>query len=582
MITSPAFRGKTLCGARPGRSGLATVEALVASGAEVTAWDKREEAEAAALFPGEGRGPDTDSEYWTPAFAGECAHSRRPARDRPRRLRRRRRLPRRPAQHPPDRPPRRARRRAADRRHRAVRAGARFPAAAQGGRHHRHQRQVDDHRARPPHPARPPACRATMGGNIGLPILAQDPLPEGGVYVLELSSYQIDLTYSLDCDVAVLLNVTPDHLDRYDGLRRLCGLEGAAVRDAVRDHAAVIIRRSHDVATTRYRDRWSTIHDTDLPGPGRGARRPEHWPTLQGPHNAQNAPAAAGCRVAWRSAESVIAEGLRTYPGLPHRMERIAERERHPLRQRQQGDQPGFHRAGARRLTRISTGLSAAAPRATISGRARPISAMSAPPTRSARPGRCSRACSRARCPVTQCEMLMKAVERAADAATPGEVVLLSPACASFDQFRDYEARGDAFRAAVEACHERQREDEAAAASRRRKAPRLGRSDTKRDRPLVLGDRQGPADPGRGADLDRPDRGRRRLARRRPAPFGRADRASRRFIISTASWSGSCVAVPVMIGVSMLPKATARRLSLLGAVLFTGLARSWSRSSARR
>ena len=57
---------------------------------------------------------------------------------------------------------------------------------------------------------------SAMGGNIGLPILAQDPLPEGGVYVLELSSYQIDLTQSLDCDVAVLLNITPDHLDRYD------------------------------------------------------------------------------------------------------------------------------------------------------------------------------------------------------------------------------------------------------------------------------------------------------------------------------------------------------------------------------
>src|SRR4030095_2077654 len=56
-----------------------------------------------------------------------------------------------------------------------------------------------------------------MGGNIGLPILAQDPLPEGGVYVLELSSYQLDLTTSLDCDIAVLLNITPDHLDRYDG-----------------------------------------------------------------------------------------------------------------------------------------------------------------------------------------------------------------------------------------------------------------------------------------------------------------------------------------------------------------------------
>jgi len=58
---------------------------------------------------------------------------------------------------------------------------------------------------------------AMLGGNIGLPILGQDPLPAGGVYVLELSSYQIDLTMSLDCDVAVLLNITPDHLDRYDG-----------------------------------------------------------------------------------------------------------------------------------------------------------------------------------------------------------------------------------------------------------------------------------------------------------------------------------------------------------------------------
>src|SRR3546814_8722431 len=58
---------------------------------------------------------------------------------------------------------------------------------------------------------------ALMGGNIGLPILAQDPLPDGGVYVLELSSYQLDLSHSLACDVAVLTNITHDHLDRYHG-----------------------------------------------------------------------------------------------------------------------------------------------------------------------------------------------------------------------------------------------------------------------------------------------------------------------------------------------------------------------------
>src|SRR5205085_9816950 len=66
----------------------------------------------------------------------------------------------------------------------------------------------------------------TMGGNIGLPILAQDPLPAGGVYVLELSSYQIDLTQSLDCDVAVLLNITPDHLDRYDSFEAYAASKG--------------------------------------------------------------------------------------------------------------------------------------------------------------------------------------------------------------------------------------------------------------------------------------------------------------------------------------------------------------------
>ena len=78
-----------------------------------------------------------------------------------------------------------------------------------------------------------------MGGNIGLPILAQDPLPEGGVYVLELSSYQIDLTQSLDCDVAVLLNITPDHLDRYESFEAYAASKAAAVRDAVASgHAA--------------------------------------------------------------------------------------------------------------------------------------------------------------------------------------------------------------------------------------------------------------------------------------------------------------------------------------------------------
>ena len=90
-----------------------------------------------------------------------------------------------------------------------------------------------------------------MGGNIGLPILSQEPLPEGGVYVLELSSYQIDLTQSLDCDIAVLLNITPDHLDRYDEFRGLCGVEGSAVRDAIDRAPDAVMQPVTDVSIGR-------------------------------------------------------------------------------------------------------------------------------------------------------------------------------------------------------------------------------------------------------------------------------------------------------------------------------------------
>ena len=82
----------------------------------------------------------------------------------------------------------------------------------------------------------------TMGGNIGLPILAQDPLPEGGVYVLELSSYQIDLTQSLDCDVAVLLNITPDHLDRYESFEAYAASKARLFEMQTPPHMAVITR----------------------------------------------------------------------------------------------------------------------------------------------------------------------------------------------------------------------------------------------------------------------------------------------------------------------------------------------------
>ena len=94
--------------------------------------------------------------------------------------------------------------------------------------------------AGPPHPCNRRRADHPWAATSACRSLAQDPLPGGGVYVLELSSYQIDLTQSLDCEVAVLLNITPDHLDRYEGLRGLCGVEGAIVGDADTAHYALI------------------------------------------------------------------------------------------------------------------------------------------------------------------------------------------------------------------------------------------------------------------------------------------------------------------------------------------------------
>jgi UDP-N-acetylmuramoylalanine--D-glutamate ligase len=179
------------------------------------------------------------------------------------------------------------------------------------------------------------------------------------------------------------------------------------------------------------------------------------WPALQGPHNAQNAAAAVAVARSLGISDPIIARGLATYPGLPHRMERVAEKHgvlfvndskaTNPtstapaLAAFPPGPQPRLHWILGGRPK--SDELDACEPyfdhvRAAYTiGEAGPMFA----------------GLLAGRVPVSECAMLDRAVDAAAAAAQPGEVVLLSPACASFDQFRDYEARGDAFRAAVEA-----------------------------------------------------------------------------------------------------------------------------------
>ena len=163
-----------------------------------------------------------------------------------------------------------------------------------------------------------------MGGNIGLPILGQAPLPEGGVYVLELSSYQIDLTQSLDCDVAVLLNITPDHLDRYDGFAGYAASKARLFAMQTAGHVAVV--GTGDEASANIAQGLAGRTDdlvTIAPDTVIDQRR---WPALHGPHNAQNAQAAIAVTRALGIDEAAIEAGLASYASLPHRMQHVATR----------------------------------------------------------------------------------------------------------------------------------------------------------------------------------------------------------------------------------------------------------------
>jgi UDP-N-acetylmuramoylalanine--D-glutamate ligase len=286
---------------------------------------------------------------------------------------------------------------------------------------------------------------ARMGGNIGLPILAQDPLPEGGVYVLELSSYQIDLTQSLDCDVAVLLNVSPDHLDRYDGMDDYAASKARLFAMQSPEQAAVV---AADDDYTRaiaglVAGRKILVSAGDVKDQAR-------WPSLQGPHNAQNVAAVVAVARELGVDDAAIAHGLETYPGLPHRMERVREK----------GGVLFVNDSKATNPTSTAPALAAyPAIHWILGGRPKGDDLDPCEPwlghVRAAytigEAGPTFAKVLRDKVAVTEAGTLDRAVAEAAGRAKAGEVVLLSPACASFDQFRDYEARGEAFRAAVEA-----------------------------------------------------------------------------------------------------------------------------------
>jgi UDP-N-acetylmuramoylalanine--D-glutamate ligase len=423
MIVSPAFAGKSYAVLGLARSGLATVEALLASGAEVMAWDSRDDARAAVAGEARIADPLTNSLY---GFAGVVVSPGVPL----------------------NRHPIAARAREAkvpligDIELFAQARGSLPPHKVVGitGTNGKSTTTALVH-----HIVKSAGIPTTMAGNIGLPILSQEPLPEGGVYVVELSSYQIDLTQSLDCDVSVLLNISPDHLDRYDGIEDYAASKARLFAMQSPEHVAVIAAEDDFTRAIagQVGGRRVLVSSSDVKDQSR-------WPSLQGPHNAQNVAAAVAVARSLGISDDITALALATYPGLPHRMERVAEKNGVLFVNDSKATNPTSTAPALAAYPAVhwilgglpkSDELDACEPyldhvRAAYTiGEAGPMFARLLGDKLS----------------VKECGMLNEAVNVAAEAAKPGEVVLLSPACASFDQFRDYEARGEAFRAAVEA-----------------------------------------------------------------------------------------------------------------------------------
>ncbi len=315
---------------------------------------------------------------------------------------------------------------------------------------------------------------AQMGGNIGRGVLDLDPPGEGAVIVLELSSYQLELARALTPDVAVFTNLTEDHLDRHGGMGGYFAAKRRLFAEGGPDRAVIGVDEAEgrflagQLAEAAEDDRVIRISAAaKLGGPGWSvsARRGflAEWRKgrqlasvdlrdvrgLPGAHNHQNACAAWAAARALGLGPRDIAAALESFAGLPHRSQLIAEKRG----VRYVNDSKATNAASAARALAAFSGIRWIAgglgkeggiaacahyldrvAKAYLIGHAAPDFAVQLGDT-----------------PQEICGDMATAVARAAAEALPGEVVLLAPAAASFDQYPDFEARGADFAALVAA-----------------------------------------------------------------------------------------------------------------------------------
>ncbi len=314
-----------------------------------------------------------------------------------------------------------------------------------------------------------------MGGNIGTAILSLEPPRKGRVHVIEMSSYQIDLTPSLDPTVGILLNVSPDHLDRHGTIEHYAAVKERLVASVQPQGAAVV--GVDDIwcraAADRIEQAGGRVVRVSVKRPladgicvdcGRIVRASGGAQTeiadiggigsLRGRHNAQNAACASAAALALGVTADILQKGLRSFPGLAHRMEQVGRKASVLF----VNDSKGTNADATEKALSSFTDIFWIAGGKPKSGGIRPLAELFPRVRKAYLIGEAAQdfaATLDGKVPYEISGTLEAAVPFAArDAEASGladAVVLLSPACASFDQFRNFEVRGDRFRELVQA-----------------------------------------------------------------------------------------------------------------------------------
>jgi UDP-N-acetylmuramoylalanine--D-glutamate ligase len=315
---------------------------------------------------------------------------------------------------------------------------------------------------------------AQLAGNIGRGVLDIDPARDAEVVVLELSSYQTDLARALTPDIAVFTNLSPDHLDRHAGLGGYFAAKRRLFAEGGPDRAVIGVDEPEgrflagQMSEGPGDDRVIRVSvDRKLAGPGwqvfarkgflseyRKGRQVASidlraMPGLPGSHNHQNACAAFAASRALGLGPRQIEAALASFTGLPHRSQRVGEKDGVTFVNDSKATNVDSAAAALGAFERVrwiagglgkEGGIAALAPHLGHVAKAYLI-------------GHSARdfALQLADTPHEICETMDRAVARAAEEAEPGETVLLAPAAASFDQYPDFEARGDDFTRAVRA-----------------------------------------------------------------------------------------------------------------------------------